>query len=260
MMAARAGAAEVVGVDVDPIVNLAKEIAATNGFSESQLRFVHGDSRALELDGYFDLIVTECMGNFFVSDEMARVVMDAGRLLKPGGRFLPTAIELHLAPVFCPQLNEVDFWRQSHYGFEFEPAVTLALNRSYVIHVAEELLLSAPACFERIEFNAMKQDLHGSVSFTIERNLTAHGVCGWFSAQLCDGELLTTRPGADTTHWGQTIFPLMPLSLKQGDQMDFSLNISHDGDSVGRIQWEGAVTRGGNQTYRFDHDTHRARL
>jgi SAM-dependent methyltransferase len=260
MMAARAGAKRVVAVDVDPIVHLARKIAQSNGFGDDVIEFIENDSRNLSMDGHFDLIITECMGNFFVSDEMAQVIIDAQRFLKPGGRFIPERVELFLAPVFYPQLLEVDFWRQEHYGFNFEPAVDLALNRCYVSHIPGELLLSDPVIFDTIDFHQMKQNLHGKVQMKISKALTIHGFCGWFDAQLTDEERLTTCPGGDTTHWAQTIFPVMPYSLKADDLVVFELSVNHQGDHVGQIKWSGEVVRKSELVHRFAHDTASALL
>jgi ubiquinone/menaquinone biosynthesis C-methylase UbiE len=260
MMAARAGAQKVVAVDCDPIVNLARQIAQSNGFGPERIEFVHGDSRDLAMAGQFDLVITECMGNFFVSDEMALVIIDAKRFLKKDGFFIPQRVDLFVAPAFYPQLNDVDFWRQEHYGFSYEPALELVLNRAYVAQVAAELLLSEPVKLDCFRFDRMKQDVYGQVNMEVTRDLTMHGICGWFEAHLTDQVRLSTRPGAATTHWGQTIFPIMPHALKAGDDLSLTLGINHRGDQVGQIQWEGQITRDKKIVHTFSHDTARTLL
>src|SRR5690606_22452433 len=64
MWAARAGA-EVVAVEPHAVIEVARRVAADNGLAE-RITFVRADSRELTLDAPVDLVVTECMGNFFV--------------------------------------------------------------------------------------------------------------------------------------------------------------------------------------------------
>jgi len=256
MMAAKAGAAKVIGVDVDPVVHLAQIIAEDNGYGPERIEFHHCDSRELQLDEPVDCIVTECMGNFYVSDEMQRVLADSARFLAPEGTFLPRSLDLYLAPVFFPQLHEVDFWAQEHYGFRFDAAIPVALNRCYVYHVPGEMIIAPPQHFEHVDFRNAQQDVKGRVEFEVTRSITMHGFVGWFDAQLTDSVTLSTRPGADTTHWGQTVFPVHPTPVKAGDVIKLSIEVNHSGDALDRIQWFGDVTRSGNSVFQFEHDTH----
>lgn len=256
MMAARAGAEHVVAVDVEPIAHLAARLAEANGLAE-KMTFHVADSRTLAYDGHFDLVVSECMGNFFVTDEMQLALRDARRMLKPNGRFCPSRVDLFVAPVFFPQLNEVGFWRDSHYGFDFGPVVDTALQQCYVHHVPPELLMGPPAPFRSIDFMDMQQDLSARLELPIERNITLHGLCGWFDAQLSDDVLLSTAPSAEPTHWAQSIFPLAPLAAQKGDVLHVDLSIGHDGDVVRRVTWNGTLQRAGQVVAQFDHDTDR---
>lgn len=256
MLAARAGAGRVIGVDVDPIVRLARQVVEANGLGHV-VTLLETDSRDLDLGPEIDLIVTECMGNFFVTDEMQRAVADARRFLRPGGRFLPSRIDLFLAPVFFPQLHEIEFWREEHYGLSFDPMVAPAENQCYVHHVPAEVLIGPAVAYDRIELHEMRQDLDQRVSLPIERALTLHGFVGWFDAQLTPSLVLSTSPGAARTHWAQTLFPIPPVSVRPGDAVDLRLRIGHSGDRVQRVRWEGEVRRGEAVIGAFDHDSDR---
>ena len=256
MMAARAGADHVVGVDVDPIVNVARRLAAANGLQD-RTTFHEADSRTLDYGAEFDVVVSECMGNFFVTDEMQDALRDARRFLKPAGRFVPSRVDLWLAPLFYPQLSEVTFWEDRHYDFDFSPVRDMALEQCYVHHVAPELLVGAVGLYDRIEVLDMRQDLDATVDLMVERNITLHGICGWFDAQLADGVVLSTHPAEPATHWAQTVFPLAPVSARAGDVLRVRLRIGHEGDVVSRLRWSGALRRGDEEVSTFDHDTDR---
>ena len=80
MWAAKAGA-EVVAVEPHAVIEVAKALAEDNGLGE-QITFVRADAKTLALDAPVDLVVTECMGNFFVTDEMQPVLRDLPRHLR----------------------------------------------------------------------------------------------------------------------------------------------------------------------------------
>ena len=256
MMAARAGATRVVALEVDSSARLAHQVVADNGFADV-ITVMEADSRHVVVGSDFDVVVSECMGNFFVTDEMQRAIQDAKRFLKPGGTFIPARIQLWLAPCFAPQFDEVAFWARDHYGFDFGAGLDVALNQCYVTRLPGELLAGEAQCWKTLDLVAMQHDLTGRVEMTVDKAVTLHGVCGWFDAELCDDVVLSTHPDAPTTHWAQTLFPFEPFSARAGDVLGFDLVITHDSDYVRRVSWEGDLTRDGNVIQRFTHDTDR---
>lgn len=255
MIAARAGAEHVVAVDMEPLAHIARRIAADNGY-EDQITFIQADSRSLDFDGRFDLIVSECMGSFFVTDEMQLAIADARRMLKPGGVFLPQRIDLFLAPVFMPQFNAVAYWAEERYGFDFGAAIEVAINQCYARQVPDSLLLGPGKRYDSIDFMEMRQNLAGSVALEVERSNTMHALCGWFDAVLTDSITLHTGPEAPPTHWAQTVFPVAPFSVAAGDTVRASLTLGHVLDALDRVRWSGAVERQGEVVHTFTHDTH----
>jgi SAM-dependent methyltransferase len=79
MWAARAGA-EVVAVEPHDVIRVAERVARANGLA-ARITFIQGDARALTLPWPVDLVVSECMGNFFITDEMQPVLRDLPRHL-----------------------------------------------------------------------------------------------------------------------------------------------------------------------------------
>ena len=240
MMAARAGA----------------QVAQANGLAD-RITFHEKDSRELALDGQIDVVVSECMGNFFVTDEMQEAVADARRFLKPGGRFIPERVDLLLAPVFFPHLDEISFWDNDHYDLDFRSVGDLALHYCYVRHIDPALLSGPGVVFDRLPLASMRQDLDQTVTLEVTRSNTLHGICGWFDAHLAPDVVLSTRPGAPRTHWAQTLFPVPPLPALAGDTLEVRLRIDHAGDTVRRVRWTGALRRGDATVGTFDQDTDR---
>lgn len=254
LWAARAGA-DVLAVEPHDIVRVAERLARANGLAD-RIRFVQSDARELSDDLRFDLLLTECMGNFFVTDEMQPVLRDARRLLAPGGQTLPENISLHLAAATLPTWHELSFWNEPVGGFDFGPARSFAEQAAYVVRCEPELVATTAARLARFDL------LDAPDAFTVRARLVAtlpctlHALIGWFEADLCAGVTLSTGPGVPT-HWGQMAFPLPPTSVVPGDAIDTTLELSMDANLKSRFRWEGRVERPGRDAISFARDTDR---
>ena len=100
LWAAQAGA-HVVAVEPHDVIAVARRLAEDNGLAE-RITFQQADSRDVSLDRPVDLVITECMGNFFITDEMQPVLRDLPRHLAPGAKTLPRGISLHLSGATLP--------------------------------------------------------------------------------------------------------------------------------------------------------------
>ncbi len=252
MWAARAGA-EVVAVEPHEVIAVAERLAAANGLA-SQIEFVRGDAREVDLGAPVDLVITECMGNFFVTDEMQPVLRDLPRHLRDGGETMPRAISLHLAAATLPLWRELSFWETPIDGFDVTAALPFAGQAAYVVACARELvstteveltsfpLVEAPDTFE----------LHATLEAT--RAVQLHALIGWFEADLGGGVTLSTAPGV-RTHWGQMAFPLPATRVQAGDRIEVTLTLGMDADLRCHYRWAGVVRRGARGDVPFSRDT-----
>jgi protein arginine N-methyltransferase 1 len=250
--AAQAGAECVWAVDPAPVIGVAERVGRANGFDA--VRYVPTDSRALVLPRPVDVLVTECMGNFFVTDELQPVLRDAARHVRPGGSVVPHTISLHVAPAWLPTFQEVSFWEEEPGGIDFSAAVPFALNRTYVLRVEPEFLAAPPAELTRFPLLAAPDRIAAAVAFEVPAARTVHGFVGWFAAELAPGIVLDTRPGV-RTHWGQLLFPTAPFPVAAGDRVSLRLELTLDERYESAFRWSGAVTRAGETRQRFAHDT-----
>ena len=250
--AAQAGASRVWALDPAPIADVAERVGRANGLDA--VRFVRADSRQVLLPEPVDLLVSECMGNFFVTDEMQPVLRDAARFVKPGGRVCPETISLRLAPAWLPTFREVSFWREQPAGLDFSAALPFALNRTYVLRVEPEFLASGDRELCRFPLIEAPDRITGEVTFELPKARTIHGFVGWFVASLAPGIELDTRPG-EATHWGQLLFPLDSLAAKAGDRLTVRLDLAMDPRYQSTFRWEGSLQRAGETVSRFRHDT-----
>ena len=97
--AAKLGAARVVAIEKENIlIPLIEKLAAKNGVSD-RVEVVSGDSREANIEGKFDVIVTETVGNDAFDEGIVPTIIDAKkRFLKKGGVVIPEALAAMAAP------------------------------------------------------------------------------------------------------------------------------------------------------------------
>lgn len=252
MWAARAGA-EVVAVEPHAVVEVARRIADDNGLGD-RIRFVRGDARAIPAEDV-DLVVTECMGNFFVTDEMQPVLRDLPRHMPRGVQTMPRRIALRLAAATLPMWRELAFWEDDIGGFDYSAALDFASQAAYVVHCEPELIVTDTATVADFALVDSPDVLDLRATLTIEKACTLHGLIGWFDADLADGVVLSTEPGM-RTHWGQMVFPLPPSAVRPGDRVEARLELAMDASLRSHFRWSGSIITA-HETVDFEHDTRR---
>jgi precorrin-6B methylase 2 len=141
---ARAGARRVYAVEASDIAEVAARVFEANGV-EDRVTLVPGWSRQIELPERADLLVAEIIGNEPFEEEILDTTLDARRrLLKPGARLVPHALELLARPLLLPEAEfrqrafgraAVERWRDL-YGMDFGPLLEVAA-KDPVYSVAE---------------------------------------------------------------------------------------------------------------------------
>lgn len=252
--AAQAGA-EVVAVEPHDVISVARALAKANGLEE-RITFVQADSRELALSEPVDMVITECMGNFFVTDEMQPVLRDIPRHLSSGGRTLPRGISLHMGAATLPLWRELTFWREPVGGFDFSPAIDFAERSAYVIRCEPEFMSTDEAELCAFALRDAPDEIDVSVTLKVTRQVTLHALVGWFEADLGEGVSLSTRPGV-LTHWGQMAFPLPQASVRPGDEISLRLRLAMDASLRCHYTWRGRIRRPGHPggDIDFDRDT-----
>ncbi|MCC6622428.1 MAG: methyltransferase domain-containing protein [Deltaproteobacteria bacterium] len=238
MWAAKAGA-EVVAVEPHAVIEVAKKIARDNELAD-RIQFVRGDAKAIALDQPVDLVITECMGNFFVTDEMQPVLRDLPRHMRPGAETLPRRITLHLAAATLPLWKEIKFWEDEIGGFDFSSAIDFARQAAYVIHCEPELVATDHAEVADFPLVQAPDAFVLEATLTVKKKVTLHALVGWFDADLADGVTLSTRPG-QRTHWGQMAFALPATSVGPGDRVEVRLELAMDASLRSYFRWSGRI-------------------
>ena len=244
LFAARAGARKVYAVESTAIAHLAQRIVRDNGFT-SKIEVIRADARDVELPELATVLVSECLGNFLMSDGMISALASCRRLLAPGARILPSSVDLLMSPGSVGSLiGQIDAWVDPIYGFRFDACGGSAENDIYHAHVPSACVRTPARPIARWELTRALPPGPWSVEWTFERAQLIDGVVGWFTADLAPGHVLITGPGV-TTHWGQTLFPIPATDVEPGDKMTFELRVELDSDDLAAYHWSGSFASSG---------------
>jgi protein arginine N-methyltransferase 1 len=237
-MASRAGAKKVYAVEHSEFIEVAREIAAHNGFTN--IEFVQANSREFTPPEPIDVVLHEQMGDELFNENMLQNVLDLrDRVLRPGGRILPATFRLFVEPVTMHDSMRVRrFW-----NIELPDGIDLSATRGSLTasrfdtgrneqlwvrpgSVASTLGSAAPI----LEFDLHTLDSLGALStdHLLERTATADvivdGCCVWFEACFDDATTLSTSPLEPLTSWGNRLFRL-DREVGQGDELRLRLRM-----------------------------------
>jgi type I protein arginine methyltransferase len=236
-LACRAGASKVYAVESGNIIQLAREMAADNGFS-SRIEFVQGLTTEIVLPEKVDGIVCDIHGVLPVDGNSIVSILDArDRFLKPGGWILPARETMWAALACSPSLHDslINAW-DTEYGFDFGKARLKSVNSMRAVRLKPEDLLVTPQRWIVLEYkNLDGPSMKGDVSWLVERNATAHGVCMWYEAETDPASSFTNSPAASERYvYRHGFFPWPEaVELTAGDRATVSLRADFvNGDYV----------------------------
>ncbi|MCO4747493.1 MAG: 50S ribosomal protein L11 methyltransferase [Proteobacteria bacterium] len=226
MLAARAGASRVIGIEASDMALFAHELIAENGLGDS-VEIFHGAAEDVVIEGGVDVIISEWLGHMAYVEDMFRSVLKVRKAnLRPGGTMLPADVDLLMAPVDDRQLYHdwgPGFWtKQEVHGLDFSVLHRRELEMGHAkkLEMPADVLLCDGKVFHSLDtVDADHGDEwgQGELEFVVERDGELNGFMGWFQTRLSPGVLLDTSPKVETTHWEQTYFPFHPIAVKKGD-------------------------------------------
>ncbi|MEI9997150.1 MAG: 50S ribosomal protein L11 methyltransferase [Rhizomicrobium sp.] len=233
MMAARAGAAEVITCEVNPIVAAtARTNIARNGYAD-RVRVIDKHSGKLDVEhdlgGRMDLLVSEIISNDLLAEDVLPAQEQAMReLLKPGAPVIPArgVIRVALAENSLPKhasvgivdgfdLSAMEDWRA--------PVLTVKNTD------AEFALRSAPADLFTFAFDRAEHTPAERRSATLRATGgRANGIVQWIHLTMDDVTTYENAPGsAHFSCWAMRFHPfLAPLETRAGDAV--TIHGAHD--------------------------------
>lgn len=250
--ACQAGAARVFAIDDGPVIDLARELAQRNGFAD-RVEFVRDLSYRVELPERADVLITETLWNFGLGEGMVGFVADARRrLLKPGARIVPGAVDLHVAPVEADRLYALLHDQPAdRHGIDLSPIRHYLLNNVHMPHLDRAGFLARPQLLLRTELDASAvPDFEASVSATVTRAGVLHGICGWFRSRLSPSVEIHNEPPSARSSWAHAFFPVQhAVALRPRDEIAIRMQTTQD-STVWR--WRIVVHREGEAIASFD--------
>lgn len=243
-LALEAGARHVHAVEVDAAtLALARQEAQRRGLTD-RITFYRGLAQRVRPKKRVDVVVTETLGNLGLNENIVAVLADARRRwLKPGGRIIPQAMAVTVAPLGrrpAPQ-------RYRSGGLAsatIDPATFLGapVPLPRIDYLGKPSNRRHPAIRKgQVQTNAAlarNSAYAARGTFTIGRTGVLHGLAGWFTVWLTETIAFTTAPDAPPTHWQQALLPLRtPIPVRAGQQVLCWLEIAPD-----RSGWQSIVS------------------
>ena len=246
VFACQAGAARVYAVEVEPIIEAAREVVEANGCAD-RVQFLAGRSTELDVPERAQVVLFEDYTMSLLSPGVARTLADAvERWLAPGGRLVPARARLWAAPIEDREgredLDRFRWTRERASGVDLTPSRHRAFSCPYIRRLGGTAPIAPPLMVREVDLTR-SEDPQVRVSGRGEavREAAVHGLALWFDLELA-GEWLGTGPLSPPTAWQQTVFPFEePPLAEKGQEIVFSL----DAGPFGRdMVWRWRVTVG----------------
>jgi tetratricopeptide (TPR) repeat protein len=228
MMAARAGASQVITCEMVPaIAEAASEIIEENGFSQ-QISVIAKKSTNLEvgidLPERANILVTETFDVGLLGEEALISLRHAiEHLITPDAKILPAHAKVFAQLVECEQLHQEDFVENAS-GFEVSIFNRFALTPNYLQRQLNQYshrnLTDVQEVFSFDFAQVYNQGSEASLTFPILLDGKVHAVVFWFELWLDSEIKISTSPQTEYTHWQQAIQLLeQPLTVKIGGSL-----------------------------------------
>lgn len=241
LLACRFGARRVYAIEPDDAIQVAREIAAANGYAD-RIDFIQAVSTKVTLPERANVIVSDIGGMLPLFDRHIPSIVDARRrFLAPGGVLIPQRDTTWSAVVEAPDLFDAYIapW-DDRFGFDMGAARTQVMNTWRKGNITQDQLLAEPQDWAVLDYAVVEDpDVRALVTWTISRSGTGHGFAAGFERILGEGARLSNAPDAPDAvrpeHiYGTAFFPWPdPVPLEAGDTVTLDLQARLvDGDYV----------------------------
>ena len=223
LIACQAGARRVYAVEPAYIIQMAKELAAANGYAD-RVEFIQALSTQVSLPEPVNVIVSDLHGALPFFEAGIQSIIDARRrFLAPGGMLIPRREILWGAVVAAPDIYRgfVAPWKDNPYGLNLAPAAQLTTHFLKMVQIKPADLLVAPEIWLTLEYSTLESPhVKGKLDWRMARRGTGHGLAIWFDTDLAPGVGFSVAPGSPTNIYTQGFFPWTePVDLASGDRV-----------------------------------------
>lgn len=194
-----------------------------------------GKVEEVELPEKVDIIISEWMGYCLLYESMLNsVIVARDKWLKPDGIILPDKATMYITAIEDAEYKEdkINFW-DSVYGFNMSCIKKQAIQEPLVDTVDANQIMATSNKLITIDISTVTiADLAFKVPFKIiaNRDDYCHALVVYFDIEFskCHKRVyFSTGPGAQYTHWKQTVFYLEDvLSMKKGEELQGEFSCS----------------------------------
>jgi len=231
MMAARAGAKQVVTCEAVPILaQVALETVARNGYRD-KIKVVSKRSTQVkvgeDLPEKADIFVSELINIGMLAPNMLPIIQHArANLVKPEGKIIPAAAVVFGALLQCDHMAKINPVRMID-GFDMG-AFDIFRSPGYAqLDLAADPHRMLSERFHCLDFDfrvAMKEADLRPLAVTATETGICHGVAFWFDLVMDEETVYRSESRSRTNHWKQAVqfFP-EPVKVKPGDRLDIAV-------------------------------------
>jgi tetratricopeptide (TPR) repeat protein len=230
MMAARAGAKQVVTCEAVPILaERAQETIARNGFSD-RIKVLGKSSTQVKLGEDLpekaDVFVSELINIGMLAPNMLPIIQHArANLVKPEAKIIPEAAVIWGVLMQCDHLAQINPVR-SIAGFDMGVFDVFRSPGYAQIDLGADPHRVLSGRFRVLDFDfrkAMKTEDLRPLAVPVNHPGTCHGICFWFDLILDSETTYRSESRSRTNHWKQAMhfFP-EPVTVQPGDRLDIA--------------------------------------
>jgi protein arginine N-methyltransferase 1 len=240
LLACRFGARRVYAIEPSDAIQVAREIAAANGYAD-RIEFIQAMSTQVTLPERADVMISDIGGVLPWFQQHIPSIADARRrFLAPGGTVIPQRDVAWAAVVEMRDsyARQTDPWDDNGFGLDMEAARRIVVNTWNKGRVTRDNLLTQPQRWATLDYAVVEHpDARAQVTWTVTRPGTGHGLAAGFDRTVSDGVDLSNAPDAPDAIrpaqiYGPVFFPWpVPVTLAAGDVVTVDLEaklIRHD--------------------------------
>lgn len=232
-MACEAGARKVYAIEGGPIIEVARELAADNGFAD-RIEFLGGWSIEVGLPEPADVLISETIGNAGFDEGILAWTHDARRrLLRPGAALVPQRLRMWVAAAESFDDHAlVSDWLTVGLPYDYSAAHRRASRTLWFADLSPNHLLGQPELAADVDLSTAPDEPIGSAGLLqVDRDGTLHGLACWFDSLLCAGVTVDNLPPRTGSSWSHGFLPLAePLAVTAGDRFCWEVSASADGE------------------------------
>jgi len=248
MLACQFGARHVYAVEPDDSIQVAREIAAANGFAD-RIEFIQDLSTRVTLPERVDVIISDLRGVLPLFGHHIASIADARkRFLAPSGTLIAQRDTLWAAVVEAPNLYDryATPWIDNDFGLNLRAGQRIVSNNWQKARTGVDQLLTDPQQWAALDYNVLEcTDVSAELNWTAMRAGTAHGLSLWFDATLAEGVSFSNAPDQPELIYGSAFFPFSaPIAVASSDEIYVTLSANLVGDDY-VWRWNTRVTRQG---------------